>query len=109
MNDMKITLLIAASLLAFAVPASAGDLMAGKAKAGMCVNCHELDGSSQRPDAPHIGGQLETYLAEQLHHYKSGKRKHAIMTVIAKSLSDTDIANLASWFAAIKVTRTPPD
>ena len=43
-----------------------GDLKAGKAKARACVTCHELGGSSQSPDSPHIGGQVEFYLAEQL-------------------------------------------
>ena len=43
----------------FAVAAGAGDLKAGKAKARACVTCHELGGSSQSPDAHHIGGQVE--------------------------------------------------
>ena len=93
----------------FAVPAGAGDLMAGKAKARGCITCHELDGSSQRPDAPRIGGQVEPYLAEQLRRYKNGKREHPVMSTVAQGLSDRDIEDLAAWFAAIKVTRTPPN
>ena len=93
----------------FAVAAGAGDLKAGKAKARACVTCRELDGSSQRPDAPHIGGQVESYLAEQLRRYRNGKRKHPVMSVIAKGLSGRDIEDLAAWFAAVKVTRTLPE
>ena len=91
----------------FAVAAGAGDLKAGKAKARACVTCHELDGSSQRPDAPHIGGQVEPYLAEQLRRYKNGKREHPVMSIVAQGLSDRDIEDLAAWFAAVKVTQTP--
>ena len=91
----------------FAVAAGAGDLKAGKAKARACVTCHELGGSSQSPDAPHIGGQVEPYLAEQLRRYKNGKREHPVMSIVARGLSDRDIEDLAAWFAAVKVTQTP--
>ncbi len=91
------------------VAAGAGDLKAGKVKARACVTCHELDGSSQRPDAPHIGGQIEPYLAEQLRRYKNGRRKHPVMSIVAGGLSDRDIEDFAAWFAAVKVTRTPPE
>ena len=91
----------------FAVAAGAGDLKAGKAKARACVTCHELDGSSQSPDTPHIGGRVEPYLAEQLHRYKNGKREHPVMSIVAQGLSDRDIEDLAAWFAAVKVTQTP--
>ena len=92
-----------------AVAAGAGNPQAGKAKARACVTCHELDGSSQRPDAPHIGKPFESYLAEQLRRYRNGKRKHPVMNVIAKGLSGRDIEDLAAWFAAVKVTRTLPE
>ncbi len=113
MGLMKKTRLLPALLIPMvgllAVPAGAGNLKAGKAKARACITCHELDGSSQRPDAPHIGGQVETYLAEQLRRYKNGKRQHPVMTIVARDLSDRDIEDLAAWFAAVKVTRTPPE
>ena len=77
----------------------------GQARA--CVTCHEVDGSSQSPDTPHIGGRVEPYLAEQLHRYKNGKREHPVMSIVARGLSDRDIEDLAAWFAAVKVTQTP--
>ncbi len=83
-------------------------MKAGKEKARACVVCHDLDGSSQRPYAPHIGGQVESYLAEQLRRYKNGKREHPIMSIVTRDLSDQDIEDLAAWFAAVKVTRTLP-
>ncbi len=92
-----------------AVPTGAGNPKAGKAKARACVTCHELDGSSQRPDAPHIGGQVEPYLVEQLRRYKNGKRRHPVMGIVAQGLSDQDIEDLAAWFAAVNVSRTLPE
>jgi cytochrome c553 len=60
-------------------------------------------GISNMPDAPHLAGQPEIYLAAQLRAYRSGERKHEVMAVMAKPLSDDDIGNLAAWFASIKV------
>ncbi len=113
MNVTTKTLLISALLVPLSgsglFSATAANLQAGKSKAYACTACHELDGSSQRPDAPHIGGQVEPYLAEQLHLFKNGKRQHPVMNVVAQGLSDEDIEDLAAWFAAIKITRTPPE
>jgi cytochrome c553 len=86
-----------------AAPASAADVKAGRAKALVCQACHGLDGISKVPDAPNIAGQTEAYLATQLRAFKSGARKNEAMTVVASSLSDADIDNLAAYFAAIEV------
>ena len=55
-----------------------------------------------------LAGNNAVYLARQLNAFKSGARKHEQMSIIAESLSDADIANLAAWFAAMKVTVTLP-
>jgi cytochrome c553 len=99
-------ILSAALLLAAAAtspPLRAADAAAGKAKAQACAVCHGPVGISSAPDAPHLAGQPEIYLAAQLRAYRSGERKHEVMAVMAKPLSDDDIANLAAWFASIKV------
>ena len=82
---------------------AAGDVKAGRAKAMMCQACHGLDGLSKTPDAPNIAGQTEPYLVAQLQAFKSGARKNDAMSVVAPSLSDTDIADLAAYFSAIEV------
>ena len=82
---------------------AAGDLKAGRAKALMCQACHGLDGISKVPEAPNIAGQVEGYLVTQLQAFKSGARRNESMTVVASTLSDTDIENLAAYFAAIEV------
>ena len=82
---------------------SAGDVKAGLAKALMCQACHGLDGLSKVPDAPNIAGQTEPYIVAQLQAYKSGARKNDAMSVVAPSLSDTDVEDLAAYFSAIEI------
>ena len=100
-----VQLLVSASLVVAANSASrAGDAKAGRAKAMMCQACHGLDGLSKTPDAPNIAGQIEPYLVTQLQAFKSGARKNDAMSVVAPSLSDKDIEDLAAYFAAIEVS-----
>jgi cytochrome c553 len=86
--------------------ALAGDVVAGKVRASMCATCHGPLGISQLPNAPHLAGQPEIYLMEQLKQYRSGKRANEVMAVIAKPLTDTEIEDLAAWYSSIafKVT-----
>lgn len=81
---------------------------AGRAKAQMCATCHGPLGLAVAPDAPNLAGQSEIYIAAQLRAYRSGARKHEVMAVMAKGLSDEDIANLAAWYASIKVEAREP-
>jgi cytochrome c553 len=87
---------------------SAAEIEAGRAKAQMCAVCHGPNGLSTAPDAPHLAGQPALYLATQLKAYKSGTRKHEVMAVMAKPLSDDNIAALAAWYASIKIEATLP-
>lgn len=98
-----------AGLLACAVTAaSAADPAAGKAKAAACAVCHGPLGMSMLPNAPHLAGQPAIYLAEQLRHYRQGKRVHEMMTVIARPLSDADIDDLSAWYASLKIEVREP-
>jgi cytochrome c553 len=81
---------------------------AGRAKAQPCVVCHGMNGISTQPDAPHLAGQPAFYLRTQLKNYRSGERKHAVMAVMAKPLTDEDIEALSQWFASIKLEATVP-
>jgi cytochrome c553 len=90
---------------------SAGDVKAGRAKALMCQACHGIDGLSKVPDSPNIAGQTEPYIVAQLQAFKSGARKNDAMSVVAPSLSDADIEDLAAYFSAIeiKVVKIPSE
>jgi cytochrome c553 len=96
--------------LALAGPsaARAGEPAAGRAKAASCIVCHGPLGISIAPEVPHIAGQPEGYLAQQLKAYRTGTRKNEAMTIVAKDLKDADIADLAAWFSAIVLRAEPP-
>ena len=102
MSRGGVSLALAAALAATPLPASA-DAAAGRGKAQMCTPCHGANGLAVAPNTPHLAGQPEPYLAEQLKAYRSGKRAHEVMGVVAKPLTDVDIADLAAWFASIEI------
>jgi len=77
----------------------AGDPVAGRKVAGMCRTCHGLDGYAKIPIAPHIGGEPAGYLIAQLTAFRDGTRVHEMMSVVARSLSDAQIADVAAWYA----------
>ena len=95
---------IAAVLVLLPTAANAGDIAAGRQKAIQCQACHGLDGLSKLPDAPHIAGQPEPYLVKALNDYRKGIRKHELMSIVVKQLNDADVADIASYYAAIEVS-----
>ena len=97
-----------ATLAAVAPLARAADAAAGQAKAQMCAVCHGPNGMAVAPETPNLAGQPPGYLKSQLRHYRDGSRKHEVMSIMAKGLSDADIDNLAAWFSSIKVEATAP-
>ncbi|WP_011580927.1 MULTISPECIES: c-type cytochrome [Chelativorans] len=81
-----------------------GDRAAGRQAAGQCRTCHGLDGYAQIPIAPHIGGEPESYIRAQLTAFRDGTREHEMMTIVARTLSDQQIADLAAWYSGHEVT-----
>jgi cytochrome c553 len=63
----------------------------------VCLACHGVDGNSAIPINPKLAGQHPEYLAKQLHEFKDGKRKNAVMSGFAATLTDDDIRNLSAW------------
>jgi len=48
-------------------------------------------------------------LMEQLRHYRSGKRSHEVMAVIARSLSEQDLEAVAAWYGSNRITLEKAD
>jgi cytochrome c553 len=88
--------------------AIAGDAKAGRQKALQCQTCHGLDGLAKIPDAPHLAGQVEAYLAKSLADYKTGARKHDMMTLVMQNIGEQDIQDLAAYYASIQVEVKSP-
>lgn len=77
-----------------------GDPQAGKTKAEQCVACHGADGNSPAPTFPKLAGQGEKYLLKQLQEIQSGARSVAQMAGQLDNMSDQDLQDIASHFAA---------
>jgi cytochrome c553 len=74
------------------------------ASAQPCGVCHGALGLSQAPDTPHLAGQPALYLRRQLQAYRSGERRHELMNIVAKGLSERDIDELARWYESVEVS-----
>jgi cytochrome c553 len=77
-----------------------GDAAAGKALANNCTACHGETGIASNPAWPSIAGQKPAYLVNALKAFRAGLREDPMMAGVARSLSDADIANLATYYAA---------
>jgi cytochrome c553 len=81
---------------------AAGSAEKGEAKATACIACHGAQGNSVNPEWPVLAGQNEQYIHKQLQAFKNGARKNPLMTPMAMSLSEEDMADLGAYFAAQK-------
>jgi cytochrome c553 len=96
----------AAVLAIVAAPANAADEIEAKALA--CAACHGENGVPKDPKTtPIIWGQEASYLYKQLHDYKSGERKSAVMAPAVQDISLPELRKLANYFAA-KSWPAPP-
>jgi cytochrome c553 len=105
---MNKTMLAVAISMAFAgVPAilhAEGSSNAGKVKAAMCAGCHGEDGNSAMPLFPKLAGQHSIYLKGQLQAFKDGSRKDSTMAPLAAALSQQDMADVAAFYSAKKMS-----
>ena len=108
MVPSRLIVVLLLSALSGAASAADGDAAAGRRKALQCQTCHGLDGMSKLPEAPHIAGQPVPYLIKSLNDFRQGLRKNEMMDVVAKELTDQDVADLAAYYSAIEVTAKPP-
>ena len=84
-----------------AAQAEAADIAAGKALATRCSACHGRAGIAATPDAPNLAGQNEAYLSAQLTAFHTGARQNEMMSMMAKPLTDTQIADLAAYYHSL--------
>lgn len=79
-----------------------GNPVAGKEKSQLCQGCHGEDGNSTEPLVAKLAGQYSVYIAKQLRNFQSGARKHEIMSAMAATINDADLADIAAYFASQK-------
>lgn len=66
-----------------------------------CAACHGLDGIARDSEVPHLAGQNERYLFNQMMAFRSGKRAHKEMRFMARTMTVEEIAALAAYYAAL--------
>ncbi|NDW35336.1 cytochrome c [Salipiger sp. PrR007] len=74
-----------------------------------CISCHGADGIALLPEAPNLAGEVNIYIDTQLKAFRTGKRKHDIMSSIAAEMTDEDIRAVADWYAAVKLEIDGPE
>ncbi|CAN5367139.1 N/A [soil metagenome] len=102
MKKLLSMMLVLAGAVGATTAAMAQDAKAGESKAAMCIGCHNIPGyQASFPEVykvPMISGQKADYITAALTEYKKGDRKHPTMRAIATTLTDKDIADLASFY-----------
>ena len=82
-----------------------GDPQKGAALAEPCATCHGDDGNASGADMPTLAGQDARYFAKAMTAYQSGARQHEKMFEAVEQLSETEIADLAAFYAAQQPVR----
>jgi cytochrome c553 len=72
----------------------------GKSETELCQGCHGENGMSITIGVPNLSGQYASYIAKQLQDFRGGVRRHRIMTAMAEGLSESDIPDIAAYFAS---------
>jgi cytochrome c553 len=93
--------------LAGVVAAVTGSIAEGKKRAASCDSCHGADGISPNDAWPNLAGQNAAYLVRILAAYKSGAEKDVMMSPVAQALSDTEIQDLATYYASLSCKEAP--
>jgi len=64
-----------------------------------CAACHGADGIAKSADVPHLAGQHELYLFNQIKAFRSGRRQHEEMRYMSRQLSDAEMREIARYYA----------
>jgi cytochrome c553 len=84
----------------------AGDVDAGRVKSESerCQECHGADGNGNGQDGKFakLAGQYPDYIVKQLQDFRSGARKHDLMGIMARSLDEPDLADIAVYYAGLE-------
>ena len=85
-----------------------GDSVVGreKAESERCIECHGLQGqgaehaNSAEAKFAKLAGQYPDYILKQIRDFRSGARKHDQMAIMARSVSDEDVLDIAAYFGS---------
>lgn len=77
----------------------------GQAISQPCAVCHGADGNSNSAEMPTLAGQDARYFIKAMQAYQSARRHHQPMFDAVENLNETDIANLAAFYASQEPVR----
>ncbi|MGA9574001.1 MAG: c-type cytochrome, partial [Lysobacterales bacterium] len=77
-----------------------GDINVGRRLSESCESCHGVDGNAKNPNMPTLAGQDAKYFVKAMNHYKDGTRKNQKMFDAAEPVSEQDMLDLATYYAA---------
>jgi cytochrome c553 len=99
---MKTVLIVASALLCLASAAVSADdqIDSGREKAHPCMTCHGVDGL-RHSGAMAIGGRDYYDLLYDMARFRDGERFNPIMSILMRTLSEADMADVAAYFASI--------
>lgn len=83
-------------------------MAAAKAAAATCGGCHGEDGVSKMPGTPSLVGLDPTYFAAAVKAYKTGQRKNDVMKSMVAAVSDSDVKQIALYYALQKPPKPKP-
>ena len=94
-------------------PARLGDARLGADKASneRCLECHSiaLTGSDRSKGTegkfPKLDGQAPDYILKQIRDFRSGARTHDFMQIMARSVSDEDVIDIAAYFHSLPLMK----
>jgi cytochrome c553 len=86
------------ALMGMALPVQGGD-----ARAASCVACHGADGIG-----PNLAGQQKGYLIREMQYFRDGVRGDAMITPMAKTLSNEDVENVAGYYSGLCACKEAP-
>jgi len=92
-----------------AVPSQVDPAQSGKVASAACAGCHGDAGVSKMPGTPSLVGLDPKYLVAAMKAYKSGARKNDVMKSMVSAIADSDLSNIALYYALQKpgVPQTP--
>lgn len=103
MNRFFLTVMFVIALSSVAQAQMLGNAANAISKVVICAACHGANGNDVIiPGAAKLGGQNQSYLYKQLQDIKSGTRPIALMAGQLNSLSDQDLADIATYYSSLE-------
>ena len=66
-----------------------------------CVPCHGFDGSGHDRSIPNLAGKGSEYLYNQLMAFRSGQRKHPVMSFFSVQMTPEELRQIVDYYSGL--------